>query len=137
MFRKESDFEAFERVMVEARLRQSIRILSYRGLLSHWPVERPATGTARVNAPLTSKELDRVWVSIETGRPYGEEKWGAGNGKRTRPGADRSSERAAKENEPIGDRGNNLSTRILSNDRFHRQTNRVPVSVLNLFRSEA
>jgi len=29
MFRKESDFEAFERVMVEAHLRQPIRILSY------------------------------------------------------------------------------------------------------------
>ena len=42
MFRKESDFEAFERVMVEAHLRQPIHILSYRGLLSPWPVERPA-----------------------------------------------------------------------------------------------
>ncbi len=31
MFRKESDFEAFERVMVEAHLRQPIRILSYCG----------------------------------------------------------------------------------------------------------
>jgi putative transposase len=29
MFRKELDFEAFERVMVEAHLRQPIRILSY------------------------------------------------------------------------------------------------------------
>jgi hypothetical protein len=31
MFRKESDFEAFERVMVEAHLRQPIRILSWNG----------------------------------------------------------------------------------------------------------
>jgi hypothetical protein len=75
MFRKESDFEAFERVMVEAHLRQPIHILSYCGLLSPWPVERPANWTARVNAPLTSKELDRVRVSIERGRPYGEETW--------------------------------------------------------------
>ena len=75
MFRKESDFEAFERVMVEAHLRQPIHILLYRGLLSPWPVERPANWTARVNAPLTSKELDRVRVSIERGRPYGEETW--------------------------------------------------------------
>ena len=74
MFRKESDFEAFERVMVEAHLRQPIRILSY-CVLSPWPVERPANWTARVNAPLTTKELDRVRVSIERGRPYGEEKW--------------------------------------------------------------
>jgi hypothetical protein len=29
MFRKESDFEAFERVMIEAHLRQPIRILPY------------------------------------------------------------------------------------------------------------
>jgi putative transposase len=175
MFRKESDFEAFERVMVEAHLRQPIRILSYcvlsnhwhfvawpeeggqltdffrrlahihairwrvshrtvgyghlyqgrfksfpvqsddqllgllryvernplsaglvdraqlwrwgslwsrtrgteaiKALLSPWPVERPANWTARVNAPLTAMELYRVRVSIERGRPYGEEKW--------------------------------------------------------------
>jgi hypothetical protein len=42
---------------------------------SPWPVERPANWTARVNAPMTTKELDRVRVSIERGRPYGEEKW--------------------------------------------------------------
>jgi len=36
MFRKESDFEAFERVMVEAHLRQPIRILSYCVLSNHW-----------------------------------------------------------------------------------------------------
>jgi hypothetical protein len=88
MLRKESDFEAFERVMVEAHLRQPIRILrcgslwsrtrgtdAIKALLSPLPVERPANWTARVNAPLTTKELDRVRVSIERGRPYGEEKW--------------------------------------------------------------
>ena len=74
MFRKESDFEAFERVMVEAHLRQPVRILS-KALLSPWPVERLANWTARVNAPLTTKELDRVRVTIESGRPYGEENW--------------------------------------------------------------
>ena len=66
MFRKESDFEAFERVMIEAQVRQPSR--------DHF-VERPANWTARVNAALTSKELDRVRVSIERGRPYGEEQW--------------------------------------------------------------
>jgi hypothetical protein len=54
MFRKESDFEAFERVMVEAHLRQPIRIRSNCVLAL-------AGGTAdeleaRVNAPLTTKE---------------------------------------------------------------------------------
>jgi putative transposase len=46
-----------------------------KALLSPWPVERPANWTARVNAPLTTKELDRVRVTIERGRPNGEEKW--------------------------------------------------------------
>ena len=36
MFRKESDYEAFERVMVEAQERQPIRILSYCVLSNHW-----------------------------------------------------------------------------------------------------
>ena len=35
---------------------------------------RPANWTARINARLTTKGLDRVRVSIERGRPYGEEK---------------------------------------------------------------
>ena len=34
-----------------------------------------ANWTVRVNAPLTARELDRVRVSIERGRPYGKEKW--------------------------------------------------------------
>jgi hypothetical protein len=36
LFRKESHFEAFERVKVEAHLRQPIRIPSYCVLLNHW-----------------------------------------------------------------------------------------------------
>jgi putative transposase len=36
MFRKEADFEAFERVMLEAHARQPIRILSYCLLSNHW-----------------------------------------------------------------------------------------------------
>jgi putative transposase len=175
MFRKDADFEAFERVMVEAHQRQPIRVLSYcvmsnhwhfvvwpehdgqltdffrrlahthavrwrvshrtvgyghlyqgrfksfpvqsdehllsvvryvernplsarlveraqlwqwgslwarvhgeeaiKALLSPWPVERPANWTARVNAPLSAKELTRVRVSIERGRPYGADDW--------------------------------------------------------------
>jgi hypothetical protein len=58
LFRNESNFEAFERVMVEAHLRQASRIQSYCGRLSPWPVEPPANRTDRVNAPLTTKELD-------------------------------------------------------------------------------
>jgi putative transposase len=36
MFRKDADFEAFERVMVETHLRQPLRILSYSVLSNHW-----------------------------------------------------------------------------------------------------
>jgi hypothetical protein len=35
MFRKEADFEAFQRI-VEAHERQPIRILSYSALSNHW-----------------------------------------------------------------------------------------------------
>jgi hypothetical protein len=62
MFRKQSDFEAFERVMVEAHQRQPIRILS-------------CELDGSFNAPLTAKELDQVRVSIERGRPYGGDEW--------------------------------------------------------------
>jgi hypothetical protein len=40
-----------------------------KGLLSSWPVDRPANWTARVNTPLTAKELDRLRLSIERGAP--------------------------------------------------------------------
>ena len=36
MFRKEADFEAFERVIVEMHERQPLRILSYCVLSNHW-----------------------------------------------------------------------------------------------------
>jgi putative transposase len=36
MFRKAADFEAFERVMVEAHQREPIRILAYCILSNHW-----------------------------------------------------------------------------------------------------
>jgi putative transposase len=46
-----------------------------KALLSPWPVSRPANWTARVNVPLTAKELGRVRVSMERGRPYGDDEW--------------------------------------------------------------
>jgi len=46
-----------------------------KAILSPWPIERPANWTARVNAPLTAKELGRVQLSIERGQPYGADDW--------------------------------------------------------------
>ena len=48
--------------------------LQIKAMLSPWPVERPVDWTDRgVNAPLSAKELARLRVSIERGRPFGEE----------------------------------------------------------------
>ena len=46
-----------------------------KALLSSRPVERPKDWTARVNAALSAKELDRIRVSLERGRPYGADTW--------------------------------------------------------------
>jgi REP-associated tyrosine transposase len=46
-----------------------------KGLISPWPVERPEDWTDRVNRALSAKELDRVRLSVERGRPYGGDAW--------------------------------------------------------------
>jgi putative transposase len=48
---------------------------SLKALLSPWPVERPRDWVARVNAPLSARELGRLRVSIERGRPFGGDEW--------------------------------------------------------------
>ena len=50
------------------------KLIRIDAMLSSWLVERPTNWTARVNAPLTTEEWDRVTVSIEKGQAYGEEK---------------------------------------------------------------
>jgi hypothetical protein len=49
--------------------------LALKAIQSPRPVVRPANWTARVNTPLTAKELDRVRLSIERGQPYAEDEW--------------------------------------------------------------
>ena len=44
-------------------------------ILCPWPVKRPRDWTARVNAALSTKELDRLRVSVARGRPFGEDEW--------------------------------------------------------------
>jgi len=46
-----------------------------KAILSPWPVERQVDWTDRVNATLSAKELARLRVSVERGRPFGEEEW--------------------------------------------------------------
>jgi putative transposase len=43
--------------------------------LSDWPVERPRNWVARVNRPQTASELESLRVSVQRGRPFGEEDW--------------------------------------------------------------
>ncbi len=75
MFRKESDFEAFERVMVKAHLRQPIRILSYCGSklcyrFGGWDGELDGS---------RQRSVDHEGIRPSAGErrksAYGEEKW--------------------------------------------------------------
>jgi hypothetical protein len=68
MSRKQSDFEAFERVMVETHQRQPIRILSDCVLSNHWHF---------VVWPAADGQVTDFFmrVSIERGRPYGGDEW--------------------------------------------------------------
>jgi putative transposase len=46
-----------------------------RGLMAEWPVARPSNWLGLVNRVMTEKELEKVRVSMERGRPYGSEGW--------------------------------------------------------------
>lgn len=43
--------------------------------LSAWPVDRPRNWVARVNRPETGEELEALRLSVQRGRPFGEESW--------------------------------------------------------------
>jgi putative transposase len=43
--------------------------------LSDWPMERPRDWLARVNRPQSASELESLRVSVQRGRPFGEEDW--------------------------------------------------------------
>lgn len=43
--------------------------------LSDWPIERPRDWVARVNRPHTASELESLRLSVQRGRPFGEEAW--------------------------------------------------------------
>ena len=92
-FGKEADYEAFERLMLEAWKRCPTRILAWclmkthwrwsslwawqngreelKGLLSDWPVDRPADWVDLVHEAVEAKELQRLEECERRGRPYG------------------------------------------------------------------
>ena len=43
--------------------------------LSDWPVERPRDWLPRVNRPQPASELEELRLSVQRGRPFGEETW--------------------------------------------------------------
>jgi hypothetical protein len=132
MFHKESDLEAFERVMVDAHLRQPSRILLYCVLAFAM-----AGGTADELGGSCRRSFDHEGIRWSA-RQHRERttirrrEVDAGNVKESRVGADRSSGRPPTENEPIGGGGDKLITRIPSSGQIDRQTNRLPVSLSRL-----
>jgi hypothetical protein len=49
--------------------------VSQRAWLSEWPVERPRDWLAQVNRVQSARELEAVRISVQRGRPFGEEGW--------------------------------------------------------------
>lgn len=43
--------------------------------LSDWPVERPRDWLMRVNRPQSASDLEALRMSVQRGRPFGEEAW--------------------------------------------------------------
>ena len=46
-----------------------------KGILSPWPVDRPADWLAHVNEPITEKELKWLHDCVDRGQPFGSEVW--------------------------------------------------------------
>ena len=46
-----------------------------KSLLSPWPVQRPRNWIELVNQPLSGRELERIKLSLERGRPFGNDEW--------------------------------------------------------------
>jgi putative transposase len=43
--------------------------------LSEWPTDQPRDWVARVNRPQTASDLETLRVSVQRGRPFGDEDW--------------------------------------------------------------
>jgi putative transposase len=40
-----------------------------------WPVQQPSDWLMWVNDPQTAAELDAIRVSVDKGKPFGDERW--------------------------------------------------------------
>jgi putative transposase len=83
LFERPADYTAFEaKLVTQAEGWQWSRLwrrdqgdAELTAWLSDWPVERPRDWIARVNRPQTASELESLRVSVQRGRPFGEEAW--------------------------------------------------------------
>jgi len=69
LFRKKQDYEAFERIMIEAHQRHPTRLLAW------CVIGRPRNWVRLVNEPVTDKEVEGVRTCIARNRPFGSEAW--------------------------------------------------------------
>ena len=83
LFKKEGDFEAFERCIEKTLQSCPMRICAYcllskpveRRWLSDWPLPLPGDWKEFVNEPQSEAELDAIRRSVVRGQPYGGEAW--------------------------------------------------------------
>jgi hypothetical protein len=113
MFRKPSDFEAFERVMVETHQRQPIRILSCE-------LDGSCQRAFDREGARRSASQHRERTTLRRGR------MGAANSEGSRVGAHRSPGGPATKSEPIRHRFNKVSTRRDHPHRFSSSDNSRP-----------
>src|SRR5437762_496312 len=80
IFEDAADFEAFEKVLLQAVERTKTRLLAYCVMPNHWhlaawPLPRQPHWVEHVNEPLTEAELTAVRRSVQRGNPFGDATW--------------------------------------------------------------
>ncbi|MGO9112834.1 MAG: hypothetical protein ACLP9L_26680 [Thermoguttaceae bacterium] len=85
LFRKEKDYEAFQRIVIEAQEVQPIGVLAWRLMRTHWHFVVWPQEDGDVTAHfrwLAEKEAGGVRTCITRNRPYGSETWQCAQAKR-------------------------------------------------------
>jgi REP element-mobilizing transposase RayT len=73
LFRKEKDYEAFERIMIEAQERHPTRLLAWCVMQNHWHFVVWPREEGEITAHF--RWLAHIHVCIARNRPYGNESW--------------------------------------------------------------